>query len=85
MGLAQYFKFQYDNDAEIKVLLAELNCSFKDNLWIISNYNKKEMYFEIAIEKEGLYIHRNGDYFEFLGLIVEKITEKFGHLEIDDL
>ena len=85
MGLAQSFKFKYNNISEIEKLLKELNCSHKNNLWIISEFNEKQMNFEFTPEDYGLYSHRSGDYFEVLGLLLEKLTEKFGQVEVDDL
>ena len=85
MGLAQKFKFQYTDNSEIEELLKELNCFHKDNLWIISEFNEKQMNFEFALEEYGLYTHRSGEYFEVLGLLLEKLTEKFGQVDVGDL
>ena len=85
MGLAQSFKFDYNNILEVEKLLKELNCSKKNNLWIISEFNKRQMNFELALEDYGLYTHRSGDYFEVLGLLLEKLTERFGEVKVDDL
>ena len=85
MGLSQSFKFKYNNISEIEKLLKELNCSQKNNLWVISEFNEKQMNFELTLEDYGLYTHRSGDYFEVLGLLLEKLTGKFGQVEVDDL
>ena len=85
MGLAQSFKFDYNNILEVEKLLKELDCSKKNNLWIISEFNKRQMNFELALEDYGLYTHRSGDYFEVLGLLLEKLTERFGEVKVDDL
>ena len=71
MGLAQSFRFKYNDTLEIENLLSDFKCSKKDKLWIINNYNSKQMEFEIAIESYGLYTYRSGDYFEVLGVLVE--------------
>jgi len=84
LGLAQSFKFKYNDILEIEDLLNEFECSKKNKLWIINDFNSKQMEFEIAIEDYGLYTHRNGDYFEVLGLLVEQLTAKFGQIEIGD-
>jgi len=85
MGLSQSFKFNYNTPSDIENILNDLGASSKNRLWTILEFNKKQMKFEFAIEEYGLNSQRSGDYFEALGLLIEKLTEKFGHIEIDDV
>ena len=89
MGLAQSFKFHHQNTNEIEAFLAEFCTSFKydhdGQLWVIREYNGKTMTFELAVEEYGLYTHRAGEYFEALGLLLERLTGEFGKVEVDDL
>ncbi|XPV69874.1 MAG: hypothetical protein ACNI25_04695 [Halarcobacter sp.] len=89
MGLAQSFKFEHNNTNEIKAFLAEFCTSCKydydGQLWVIREYNRKTMRFELAVEEYGLCTHRAGEYFEVLGLLLERLTGEFGKVEVDDL
>ena len=89
MGLAQSFKFKHSNTSEIEAFLADFCSSFKcdrdGQLWVIREHNAKTMTLELAAEDYGLYTHRSGEYFEVLGLLLEKLTGKFGKVEVDDV
>jgi len=52
---------------------------------VIREHNGKTMTFELAVEEYGLYTHRSGEYFEVLGLLLERLTGQFGKVEVDDL
>lgn len=89
MGLAQSFKFKHNNKSEIEAFLAEFCSSFKcdcdGRLWVIREHNARTMTFGLAVEEYGLYTHRSGEYFEVLGLLLEKLTGQFGKVEVDDV
>jgi hypothetical protein len=88
MGLSQKLHFQYSNFDEIEDFIKEFGESYhlerKDNLFIISSKEADSFIVELAIEDYGLYIHRSGNYFEILGMLLEEITGKFGKTTLED-
>ena len=89
MGLAQSFKFHHQDTNEIEAFLTDFcsafDCQRNGQLWVIRGYNGKTMALELAVEDYGLYSHRSGEYFEVLGLLLERLTGEFGKVELDDL
>ena len=89
MGLAQNILFEYDNKNEVENFLNDFCKDFlsekQGDLYIITSDGNNKFKFEIAIEDNGLYTHRSGQYFEFLGILVEQLTGEFGKIEIEDI
>jgi hypothetical protein len=85
MGLAQKFYFEYEKVNDIEKILIGLSTHKSNNLWIISEYNQRVMLVECGIEDYGLYMHRSGDYFEIVGILVETLTGAFGKISSEDL
>lgn len=89
MGLSQAFRFQYENPKDVETFLEGLADSFsvekRNGLYVIAPKEGKPFDFDASVEDYGLKTHRAGEYFEFLGIFVERITGQFGPVEIDDI
>lgn len=89
MGLRQAFRFHYESPKDVEMFLEGLTDSFSvkkaDGLYIISQKEGKPFEFEALVEDYGLRTDRAGEYFEFVGIFVEKITGQFGSVEIEDI
>ena len=81
MGLAQTINFTSKNEDIIDVLL-RLDYISNDKI----NFLKKNdiMTIDIKIIETGIYIHRSGDYFKALGLLIEAIGDIAIELTISD-
>ena len=81
MGLAQTFQFKCDR-TELEELLLRLEYNKIDQ----DRFGKSRtgMQIDIKITQEGLIMHRSGDYFEDLGMLVEAIGEISSKLSISD-
>lgn len=89
MGLAQKFCFTYKSIAEVDDFInkfsSEFNVSKQENgLYEISQRDGIAFSFELTPEDYGLYTHRSGEYFYFLGLFLERLTGLFGTIEVED-
>ncbi|WP_163933106.1 hypothetical protein [Paraferrimonas sp. SM1919] len=89
MGLAQSIKFQYSDSDSLAVFLDCLcegtTYSKNNSVWLVSEFESNQMSFEISITENGFIVHRAGDYFSFLGFLIEQVTGKYGTLSIEDL
>lgn len=89
MGLIQSFRFDHDSPDQIEIFLKNFLENKKHirtgKLLVITEYNARELQFELAIEDYGLYTHRSGDCFELLGCLLEELTAEFGKVEVDEL
>ncbi|USH01173.1 hypothetical protein K6Q96_09510 [Grimontia kaedaensis] len=89
MGLAQTFEFEYQSTEEIQSFINNLNktvrLQFEKDLWTVSEFEGCKMMFEIRIVSKGLYCHRSGDYFSFLGYFLEQLSGVFGAVTIEDV
>jgi len=89
MGLRQAFRFQYKSANDVETFLEGLADSFsikkRNGLYVIAPKEGKQFDFDASIEDYGLRTNRAGEYFEFLGIFVERITGQFGPVEIDDI
>jgi hypothetical protein len=90
MGLAQQFRFSYNGDSDLEAFMEDLKEEYSvsrqsNGLYVIKPIEDNGSFiFEAAIEDYGLYTHRSGDYFAFMGVLVERLTAIFGRLEIED-
>ncbi len=89
MALGQSLRFHYDSRKDVEQFLEDflkhMQSTKRGELFVITEYGGKKLEFELAIEDYGLYSHRSGDYFELLGCLVERLTGRFGKIEISDL
>ncbi len=89
MGLRQAFRFHYDNPKDVETFLEGFTDSFSvkktNGLYIIAQKEGKTFEFEALVEDFGLRTDRAGEYFEFVGIFVERITGQFGSVEIEDI
>ncbi len=81
MGLAQLINFKSSNEDIIDVLM-RLDYKSTDKI----NFYKKnyEMTVEIKIIETGIYIHRSGEYFKEIGMLIEAIGNIASELTISD-
>ena len=89
MGLAQKFCFTYKSLSDVEDFINKFSPEFtvlkQDNgLYKISQRDGAAFSFELAPEDYGLYTHRSGEYFYFLGLFLERLTGLFGTIEVED-
>ena len=90
LGLAQRIKTKDSvstDEAEVFLdsICKDLSFTKQKFTWVIHSFNKRKMSFEIQIVQEGFYIHRSGEYFEFLGFFIEHLTGEFGTVTIEDV
>ena len=90
LGLTQHIKLQDKVTKEqaslfLDDLCSELQFEKRTEKWIVRSMQGKRMIFEIVVTDCGFYTHRSGDYFEFLGFLIEQLTEKFGTIWIEDV
>ena len=85
MGLSQKIEFKYPSKNKladfIEILCSNYSLLKEGNLLKISSRGSDHFTFEMAIEDYGLYTHRSGQYFEFLGILIEELSGKFGKLD----
>ena len=81
MGLAQFIYFKSSQEDLIK-LLKELGYEMLEDGSF--NKQKSEMSIEIRIIERGIYIHRSGDYFEELGILIENLGSIASSIAIED-
>jgi len=90
MGLAQQFRFSYNDGSDLEAFMNDLKEEYSvtrqsNGLYVIKPIEGNGSFvFEAAIEDYGLYTHRSGNYFTFVGILVERLTAIFGRLEIED-
>ncbi len=87
MGLSQNIRFQYDSREALEAFLQSLEDPFvvKRNREAFTITEPSQSFtFEIWIEPFGLYTHRSGEYFQFLGILVETLVGEYGPVEIED-
>jgi hypothetical protein len=89
MGLAQQFRFKYNSEEEVESFFKDLKDSYSvsrrpSGLFVIKPQSGDSFVFDAAIEDYGLLTHRSGEYFEFVGFVVEQLTGVFGKLEVED-
>lgn len=90
MGLAQQFRFAYNDGSDLQTFIDDLKEEYSvtrqsNGLYVIKSIEDDGSFvFEAVIEDYGLYTHRSGNYFAFVGILVERLTAIFGRLEIDD-
>lgn len=87
MALQQDFRFEYGSTGQVTLLLREVAESYalevrNDRFFIIRGV---DFVFDASIEPFGLRSDRSGNYFEFVGLLVERLTGKFGALQVKDV
>ena len=88
MGLQQSIKFEYQYEAELINFLLSFSDSFhvtRNSEFFLIEPNVGDAFeFEAIIQPYGLLTKRSGNYFEFLGIFVEKATGNFERIEIED-
>ena len=89
MGLHQDFKFEYEKRSDVERFLEDFSDSFMvdnhDGLFVISGEAGAAFEFDANIEDFGLRSNRSGEYFEFLGVFLERITGEFGAVLVEDV
>jgi hypothetical protein len=87
MGLSQTISFKYDNKKSLESFIKGFSVAYLINtdkgFFIISD-DVQSFSFEVHIKPFGLYTHRSGEYFKFLGVLVESLSGEYGLLEIED-
>jgi hypothetical protein len=88
VGLKQNFRFQFERPEDVEAFLEEFSDVYvvdrQDRVFSISEPNGTLFKFLASIEDFGLQTDRAGEYFQFVGMLVERLTGKFGKLEIED-
>ncbi len=88
MGLHQDFRFKYESRADVVDFIIKFTDTYCVNVagyaFLISDYSGGVFQMDISIEDFGLRTNRSGEYFEFLGVFLERLTGKFGAVEVED-
>ena len=88
MGLRQDFRFRFESAADVEQFLQGLSDTYsvesRNGFFLICGKSKPHFTFDASIEDFGLRSDRAGNYFEFLGILVERLTGQFGSLKIED-
>ena len=89
MGLAQTITFDCQSTSEIEDFIAQLERSValrkSSNGWLVISFERDSFNFEIIVKDNALYTHRSGNYFAFLGFLIEQLTGKFDKVVIEDV
>jgi hypothetical protein len=90
MGLHQAFRFKHASPEEVRTFLRGLThaAALEDRveLLIFSELPGEPSFtFDCELTSEGFQSERAGEYFPFLGLLVEGLTGHFGPVEIEDV
>ena len=90
MGVHQAFRFKHTSPEEVRTFLRGLAhaASLEDRgeLLIFSEVPGEPSFtFDCLPTSEGFQSERAGEYFWFLGLLVEGLTGHFGPVEIEDV
>jgi hypothetical protein len=89
MGLAQTITFDCQNASDIEDFIAQLESSVElrksSKGWLVTHFERDSFNFEIIVKGNALYTHRSGNYFAFLGFLIEQLTGKFDKVVIEDV
>lgn len=89
MGLSQDFKFKYNSVNEVKAFIQSLSDNFTvqklEDHYRISSKDKTDFSIHLSIEPFGIRCDRSGEYFKFVGILIEELTGNFGKITIEDV
>ena len=90
MGLRQNFRFAFESPDVVRQHLRELAAMASlderaDEFFVFSQRaGDPEFAFDCELTQNGIRSERAGEYFTFLGTIVESLTGRFGPLTVED-
>jgi hypothetical protein len=89
MGLRQSFRFKHASIEEVRTFLRGLShvatLDDRSEFFVFSELAGQPPFtFDCELSQEGFHSERAGEYFAFLGIMVEGLTGHFGPVEVQD-